>query len=846
MTGEKPAFIRFSAIPSASVLELIESILSNYGQIMVEHPEQVYILRNLLMPLIIRSLSDRLSFPVVVRVIRILNLIIRNHLTILPSECEIALGLLNHMLDPQASQLWKRALCLEIFRGIYADSRLLLAIYHQFDAQDGKKKIFGDNLASFVRLATEKPALIGLGQQSTAPATFADDSTAGSDQAAAAAGAMAGDIGGPVNDRSSNSRPIGISAQWSSMKTPCIDHLDKSDPPALPETYIYSLVLTCITNISESLARFVLPLTVHHDGKSRRRTKTDDTAIQEGEEAPSNEGSRRLSRTQSFRKKTIPVNPLDLNDHPGYAYIETSSTLVAECWPAILATCSTFLNASLDVDYYRALVRAIQKFTQVAGLLRMATPRDAFLTTMGKAAVPSNLLVANVASPQASTVDHGGMFNNAKGLLSVDSLVSQTSSVSAEHSRRPSHDVQMPSLGPRNLLCLRALLNLAIALGPTLQSAWSIVFETLQVADLVLSLTNQSTNRGSSQHAGTEGAAEKMEAETSAVQAAARRLFESTVDFPNESFIEVLQALCALLNDPSPTESGQMTPTTAGRPQVLRQRRLGSVSRITLNTDTGSRDAAFALNKIGELAALNEARLSQYDPPESGWDLFVHEVVRFSADDRKAPASRLLAADILSRTIREIAEISMYDEQREQIQARILATLQRQISVLRLNDIKTRTDNSDIDNRVHQIALDALKNVIEQCGESLVAGWASVLDSLLSVFSPIDVPREEDEDEGNVQKSGLLRHQSRTVRVISRSLARSAFATIQLVCSDFLASVPDVCLSTLLELLLNFCGQQDDLNMSLTVSSATKEISARLTTAGNHILLECFGLLAIA
>ena len=822
MTGEKPAFIRFSAIPSASILELIEAVLSNYGQIMVEHPEQVYILRNLLMPLIIRSLSDRLSFPLVVRTIRILNLIIRNHLTILPSECEIALGLLNHMLDPQASQLWKRALCLEVFRGIYADSRLLLAIYHQFDAQDGKKNIFGDNLASFVRLATEKPALIGLGQQSTAPINFPDDSVAGSDQAAAAAGAMAGDIGGPISDRSVSSRLTGISSQWSSMKTPCIDHLDKSDPPALPETYIYSLVLTCITNISESLARFVLPLTVHHDSKTRRKTKTEDAAAQEGEEVPNDGGHQQLSRTQSFRKKIIPVNPIDLKDHHAYAYIETSLKLVTECWPAILATCSTFLNATLDVDYYRALVRAIQKFTQVAGLLRMATPRDAFLTTMGKAAVPSNLLVANVASPKATTSDQSGMFQNAKALLSVDSTTSTT-----PDARRPSHDTHTPTLGPRNLLCLRALLNLAIALGPTLQSAWSIIFETLQVADLVLSLAKSGGSRGS-QFAGAEGAIDKMEAETSAVQAAARRLFESTVDFPNESFVEVLQALCALLSEPTPTESGQMTLTVTERPQVLHQRRLGSVSRITLSTGTtGSRDAAFALNKIGELAALNDARLSQYDPSESGWDIFVDEVVRFSADARKDPSSRLLAADILSRTIREIAEISMHDEQREKIQARILSTIQRQISVLRLNDVKSKGDYSDTDVRIHQIALDALKSVIEQCGESLISGWASVLDSLLSVFLPTSDSHEKTEKHSH---GPATTPESRPVEVISRSLARSAFATVQLVCSDFLASVPDACLSTLLKLLLNFCGQQDDINMSLTVCTLSSILSQMTNT----------------
>lgn len=448
----------------------------------------------------------------------------------------------------------------------------------------------------------------------------------------------------------------------------------------------------------------------------------------------------------------------------------------------------------------------------------MATPRDAFLTAMGKAAVPSNLLLTNVVSPKTATGEQPGMFNNAKGLLSVDSLVSQSSGPSADQSRRPSHDVQVPSLGPRNLLCLRALLNLAIALGPTLQSAWSIVFETLQVADLILSLSNQGGSRGSAQHLGAESSVEKMEAETTAVQAAARRLFESTADFPNESFTEVLQALCALLNDTTPTESGQMTPTTAGRPQILHTRRLGSVSRLTLNTETNSRDAAFALNKIGELAALNEARLSQYDPTESGWDTFVHELVRFSANERKVSASRLLAADILSRTIREIAEISMYDEQREQIQARILATLQRQIAVLRLNDIKTKGEYSDVDVRVHQIALDALKSVIEQCGESLVAGWASVLESLLSVFLPSEKLRET--EGGDSRETHVEKRESRTVRVISRSLARSAFATVQLVCSDFLASVPDACLSPLLELLLNFCGQQDDLNMSLTVSLA--------------------------
>lgn len=807
--------MRLAPVPSASILELIEAVLSNHGTVMTIHVEQVYLVRTLLMPLVVRSLSGRLSFPITVRIVRILNLIIRYYLDVLSSECEIALGLLNQMLEPEASHPWKRALCLEVFRSIYADPRLLLSIYRQYDATEGKKAIFGDNLASFVRLAVEKPTLIGLGHQSTAPARFEDGKNVGSDQAVAEAGAIAGVIGGPSAD-TNNSRHLGISSQWSLLKTPCIEQLDKSEAPSLPDTYVYSLVLTCITNISESLAKFVLPLTVHHEDKGRRR-KTQEGTEPDVEVASSGPNGRRLSRTQSFHKKSIPVNPLDLTDHAAYPYIQTSSTLVTECWPAVLATCSTFLNAALDTDYYRALVRAIQKFTQVSGLLRLATPRDAFLTTLGKAAVPSNQTLASVSSPKSTTAEKTGIFSGAKGLLNVDSFASQSSSMSNDTSLRPLHETFVPALGARNLLCLRALLNLAIALGPTLHSAWSIVFETLHIADMALSTQTGHTSNAAGFPPAMEGTTEKMEAETSAVQAAARRLFESTVDFPNDAFTDILLALCALSTFAYPPQSNQTTPTASIRPQVLHQRRMGSVSGVSLNTGIDSRDSVFALNKLGELAALNENRLTQYDPTESGWDILITHLVRFSADARNAAPARLLAADVLSRTMREIANLDVNDEQREDVQTRILLALQTQISGLYSYKPSDRQVSHDTDARVHQIALEALKCVIEQCGDSLTAGWNTVFSSLMSIFlvdkKGLMFDSEQIDPKITAQHSG-----SRSIDVISKSLARSAFATVQLICSDFMSAVPDACLSSLLELLHSFCLQTQDLNMSLTVS----------------------------
>jgi hypothetical protein len=816
LNGEKPMHMRLPSLAPPLILELIEAILSNHSKFVSTHQEQVHILRSLLMPLIIRSLSERLSFPVTLRVVRILNILIRNQLSLIASEIEIALGLLNHMLDPEASPLWKRALCLELFRSIYSDSRLVLLMYRYFDEQDGKKSIFGDNLAAFVRLATEKPALIGLGQYSTVPTYRGDGKDFASEQAVAEAGALAGVIGGPVSESNANGPPVGISTQWSEPRVSCLEHLDKADPPALPETYIYSLVLACITSISDSLAKFVMPLSVHQEGRNRKRSKGDELSRSDSGKQPSTSVSRRLSRSQSFRKKSIPVNPLELKDHPAYTSIQTTSTLVTECWPAVLATCSTFLNAAMDDEYYRGLVRAIQKFTQVAGLLRLSTPRDAFLTTLGKAAVPPNLLLSNVASPKGTVSESSSVFSNAKALLSVDSFVNQASSVSVDKLRRPSHEVSAPSLGPRNLLCLRGLLNLAIALGPTLSSAWSIVFETLQVADLVLGMPgNQGGPRTPgvvASRADTDIASEKLGTETAAVQGAARRLFESTVDFPNDAFVEVLQALCRLLDVEGTLESGQATPTTTGRPQVLHQRRMGSVSSMSVNTDGGSPDSMFALKKIEELAALNEGRLSQHEPTDSGWDIFITALVKYIATEWKSSSTRLYAADIISSTVRDMAEISASDDHRTEIQTRILSAIHTQISALISHD----NSYSDTNKRIHQIALEALKNVIEKCGESLIAGWDAVFDSLASVFygqehSPSDRTNSQSEGDGLSLEP---------ISVLSKSLARSAFASVQLVCSDFLAAVPDKSLPTLLDLLFRFCCQQEDFNMSLTVSSS--------------------------
>ncbi|KAF2761974.1 endosomal peripheral membrane protein-like protein [Pseudovirgaria hyperparasitica] len=855
--GNQPKYVRFSVVNQASGLELLETILSNHGSIFLSHPEQGHLLCVLVMPLVYRCLNEGLSFQITVRAFRILHVLLRQHLSILSTVSEEALISVVRMLD-ESMPSWKRALALELFRSILSDQFLIVAIYSTYDQVEGRSDIIRDSLSSFVRMSTEKPSLIGLGQQSSAPYISTERSQEDhAEQAAMEAGAIGGMIGSP----SVSTNNTGISVQWSTLRTACIDYLDKAEPPPLPETYLYSLVLTCINNLSESLARFILPLTVHMETKSRKKSRAQGVV---DEEAPladdadiSIKSKRRVSRTQSFRKKTVPVNPLSLGKHNALPRVKSIADLVETCWPAVLATCSTFLNASLDNDYYRALVRSFQKFTQVAGLLRLATPRDALLTTLGKNAVPANVLTAGVISPKTGQSDGSGMSIGTRGLLSVDSIVSQASSLSFDRVRRGSVDVSapQPSLNARNLLCLRALLNLAIALGPTLETAWSIVFETLQQADLILAA---SSGKGDSRdHRSTQGSGplpniaetsiQDVSTEATAVQAAASRLFESTVDFPNEAFITVVQALCRQLRA-IPRSFLPGGPTPGQKPS--HPRRVGSVTGITLNTDSGAQEYVFALGKIGDLAAMNLHRLTHYSASESGWDILVEELNLITKNHSIPPKARRMSADIVGQIGQDMAKLSMSEELdvRKHVQSTFLDALLSQISSLYQDrDIIKSDDIDDVTMDIHDIALQALRSMLEQCGESLTTGWGSVFAILRSVFiytgsqsSQVAVEDHIDSEEGYELSSPRKPPTNvyQTSSTISRRLARSAFDSVQLICSDFLINIPTEVATVLLELILKFTSQDQDLNMSLTTITFLWNVSDNLNHKTQKIDLE--------
>ncbi|KAK0385203.1 hypothetical protein NLU13_7681 [Sarocladium strictum] len=823
--NQRPEFLRFSGLPQTFGLELIESVITNHATVFKTHPEQAEILRSRVMPLLISGFKGKVNFATTVRLARVLYTLLRRHINTLPVECGEALEVLTQLLDHDSS-IWKRSLCMEVFRGVFAEYPLLRRIYALYDAKEGERDIIRTLTATFVRLSTEKPTVIGLGNQSTLPIAVQDNSHNSSDQAILEATSMTGVVGASAG---SETLTTGISTQWSSVRVPCIDQLDKTEPPTIPESYVYSLVLSCISSLSDGLAKFILPMTVPNEAKNRKKTSKQES-IQSSESPTQTEKSIQqtrvsVDRSVSFKKNPLPLNPLALDEHPLLPEVKICSALIEECWPAILATCSTFLYSALDSEYYHGLVRAFQRFAHVAGLLELSTPRDAFLTTLGKAAVPPNVLTACLNAGQTRPLSHNvqdtpqSPASNSKTLLGAESLA--PTSPSFDKNRQPSLEAgSSAQLNTRNLLCLRALLNLGIALGPTLGRAWRIILDTLQQADLVLFVTGKAGGRPSSasrgQDSGDGEAASLMTNfgnEVRSVETAAARLMESTIDFPNEPFIEVVQALCDLLAQPKNTDSTAQSSSPPGGQQNMlsapskMHKRAASFSLQTLARSP--QQDQFALAKLGDVAIINIERLLLYTAEESGWILLTNELSRTLVDTSMGATVRSKGAEILVKLTLEAANLSatMPPEARKDIQIQILQTLQRAVAPLVRQNRKVSIADQASDVDIHKIILDGLKAIMDDCGEDLVAGWEIAFEIIGSIFV------EEDTDTGESQSSAAT---AAVLGTKSPKLIRSAFSSLQLICSDFLTSLPRSCFLLLVDTVYKFCSQDDDLNIALT------------------------------
>jgi hypothetical protein len=215
----------------------------------------------------------------------------------------------------------------------------------------------------------------------------------------------------------------------------------------------------------------------------------------------------------------------------------------------------------------------------------------------------------------------------------------------------------------------------------------------------------------------------------------------------------------------------------------------------------------FALSKLGDLASINIERLLAYPPDVSGWTPLTAELISTLGSGSNTAPVRARAAETLVRILLEEANAiaSQPEEVRQEIQRRLLEAFRDSLLPLQAHNREVSIASHAVDVDMHKIILEGLKSLLENCGESLISGWELTFEIIDTIF----ITRNLGGEETSAQRSVVL---TRAVKLI-----RPSFASLQLICSDFLPSLPNTCFLNLVDTLYKFCTQDDELNVALTV-----------------------------
>ncbi|GAA5982187.1 hypothetical protein JCM5350_003486 [Sporobolomyces pararoseus] len=940
----EPSFLRWSSLSRTFGLELVESIVSGFGPVVRTHPELLLVLRAHLCPLLIRFLSSppsssshsTFSFPLTLRLTRVVFLLLKQFSDLLTLESEVFLTMFVRIIAPAAtdgtsssgegghpagpgsgtSPLWMRVLALEIFRGLCGDFELMMKFYQRYDAaasdqSKGKGKgksneggvtegstIFSDLMTAFNRLATERPAVLGTGNavlygSSMGPSTLSHhhsstaslstsnlsspekgggsgsamiDSAmemglglahaAGSVVGSGVAGAVAGAASVGLHATSPNS--IGLNASTASMKLQCIDQLDKADPPAIPETYIFLLALQCLAALADGFSTFTL--TTYSSILSERAKSTGK---------PIGKAPAAIEWEESQDEEDLKIVSLRIVKEMA----ETS-------WPALLASLSFFIATSLSDDLFTDIVSALQSFTCVCGVLNLSTPREAFLTSLCKFAIPPSV-VSHIASQDSI---HQSKPTSSSAAATATAVLS----AGAESLGLTSSSTSLPvGLSSRNLACLKALLAVSNYLAGSLGKTWFSVFEALQNADFVLKTTaskgkkrststtpsssapatpssrsggssatnNSNSNTGGDSTEATKFPAVPTEADEQAIQRGIAALFEVSKALEDQAFKEFVGALCRLngemvgitMNDDGTVKEDEESKSGISSPMETPEKNRRRSSGISTKTQKLA-EKSFGISKLGVVSLFNVQRLVSKDP-ELGWNLATSHLLLVLHSTSIPTSIRLQAADVLDSILilapKNLA--SMASDIQHRAQTQVLAALASQAEPA--PRLQTSTD---VD--IRRMALESLLKILETNGHAFIAGWDRIFHVLRtacptsqSFFAPPS-PQPPSSSHGDTSRRSLdtIVESDRiepmtplraggggtggsyfpTERSAKTSvLVRTSFPSLQLICSDFLGGleVEDLrdCIGTLAE----FGKQIEDVNVALTAGGLLWSVS---------------------
>lgn len=512
--------------------------------------------------------------------------------------------------------------------------------------------------------------------------------------------------------------------------------------------------------------------------------------------------------------------------------------MAESAWPALLAALSYGISTNLSDTLFADVLSALSDYTVACGLLSLTTPRDAFLNTLGKYAVPPPAVSAmqayldGPATPRNnSVVDSLGMGVGALTGLPLASVAGP------------------PGLSERNMACLKSMVTTTRILAGSLdERAWHEILETLQNANYMLGAAGSAaakkpgmgrrgthalmspqlggspgkrkaseTGIGVAGGSGTDGGAISGDAavqrpavfddlDAESVQSMIAVLFDGTRDLDDAAFRGFVAALCRLSEDMIGGADG-LYGSQAASPSASNQQ-LGNHSRTSRSIDHGSNvidltDPPSSPSPSALLSPAGDVKrrisgLGLSNSIRSGDRLFSLLKLRLIASINlsrlvnRAPevgwtpiTTHLLAVARhatapttlrlqASDTISELLLGAIRVGKESRTQHQVFDVLVRQV------DVRPISNNVSTDYDVRSSGYQTLNSILESSGHELEVGWTTIFDMLNNVCKT-DKDRQSESTPKPAGSTAMKRSDSSVSILSSRPSALSASKSANLV-----------------------------------------------------------------
>uniref|UniRef100_A0A8D0A2P0 Protein MON2 homolog n=1 Tax=Sander lucioperca TaxID=283035 RepID=A0A8D0A2P0_SANLU len=346
-------------------LELLESVLNDFPGVFLQHQEFSFLLKERVCPLVIKLFSPNIKFrqgsssaaspapvekpyfPICMRLLRVVSVLIKHFYSLLVTECEIFLSLLVKFLDGEKPQ-WLRAVAVESVHRLCVQPHLLRSFCQSYDMKQHSTKVFRDivnALGSFIQSLfivpnAGNPAVVGTGGVSgilTSQAAFEYRGTW---------------------------IPLMTVSVQGSAKATYLEMLDKVEPPSIPEGYAMSVAFSALLDLVRGITSMI-----------ERELAVEEEAAAEFRETHPDQG---------------------WQPQPGAHLVWEE--MVSACWCGLLAALSLLLDASTDETATENILKAELTMASLCGRLGLVTPRDAFITAICKASLPPHYALTVLSS----------------------------------------------------------------------------------------------------------------------------------------------------------------------------------------------------------------------------------------------------------------------------------------------------------------------------------------------------------------------------------------------------------------------------------------------------------------